>query len=217
MRTVLIGLLILGALCLLFSSAEVSAWGIAFSTNDITVYSGDESSMNLNLQNFVGEETKKIYVRFKGDSDIASIVDAEEYYLLKPRTSEDITLKFTIPKPAKKSYEVDVEFLAQSTDAGVSLASAKIVTFRITVPDGTLVQEQMLKEPEDEGEELSKLLAPTTNPKAQGPTGLVVYSNKPAKPKPAKNYLLIGALIAGLAIVIILLIILMVRLLKKET
>ncbi len=139
MRTVLIGLLILGALCLLFSSAEVSAWGIAFSTNDITVYSGEHSDINLNIQNFVGEETKKVYVRFKGDSDVASIVDAEEYYLLKPRTSEDITLRITLPKPAKKSYEVDVEFLAQSTDAGVSLASAKVVSFRITVPDGTLV------------------------------------------------------------------------------
>ena len=125
-------------LCLVITLPFASAWGVAYATNHFTLQPGDEIEVDFTLQNYVGDDVKRIIVRFTGDKEIATIVDPQEYYLLPPKTKDyPLTVKLQIPEPAKRHYEVKVEFITYYGERNVGFATAKVIPLIVDVPEGT--------------------------------------------------------------------------------
>ena len=162
-------------LAIIIGSHTVLGWGIALPGNDFTINQGQTNDLKLNIQNYVGDETKKITIDFDGDSKIASIIDQKEYYLLPPKSAEDIILQFSIPKKAKKEYYLSVKFTAHSTDSGLSLTTAKILSFNINVPDSILTEDPSIEEePEKTEEEIRQELKEMLGEEETKGEGIVV-------------------------------------------
>jgi len=116
-----------------------AAWGIAYANNHLTVEQGQKREVNFTLQNYVGNELKRIIVELNGDKEIATILNKKDYYLLPPKTKDShVIIQIAVPKPAKKNYRVNVNFIAFTGSGGISLSNVKVIPLYIDVPDGTL-------------------------------------------------------------------------------
>ena len=178
------------------------AWGIAFAEDHFTLKQGEKYDVKFGLQNYVGDESKRIIIELSGDKEIATVLNKKDYYLLPPKTKDyDVLIQVSIPKPAKKNYKVDVNFIAYPGSGGISLATAKVIPIYIEVPDGTLTEEpketplDLSKTYQDVEEVIEKEegKAPTT--KVQG---LAILETKDAS-----NLLPIVLMIAGLLVLLI--------------
>jgi len=129
-------------LILLFSiilSPFASAWGIAYASNHFTLEQGQKQEIDFTLQNYVGDDVKRIIIELSGDKEIATVLDKKEYYLLPPKTKDHrVTIQVAVPEPAKQNYHIKVNFISYAGDGGVSLSNVKVIPLNIDVPDGTL-------------------------------------------------------------------------------
>ena len=126
-----------------------SAWGIAYGQDHFVLNQGESADVYFSLQNYVEEDSKRIFVELSGDSQIATIPNELDYYLLPPKTKDhEVIIHLEIPEVAKKEYEVEVNFIAYSNKAGFGLATAKVVSITVDVPDGSIEigDENMTKE-----------------------------------------------------------------------
>lgn len=116
-----------------------SAWGIAYASDHFTLEQGQKQDIHFTLQNYVGDDVKRIIIELGGDKEIATILDKKEYYLLPPRTKDQrVTIQVAIPERAKQNYSIKVNFISYTGDGGVSLSNVKVIPLTIDVPDGTL-------------------------------------------------------------------------------
>ena len=126
-------------LCFILVLPFASAWGIAYAQNHFTAEPGQKLNVSFTLQNYVGDEIKRIIIEPSGDKEIVTILDKKDYYLLPPKTKDhQVILQIAIPEPAKKKYQVDINFIAYSGSEGIVLSNAKVIPLSIAVPDGTL-------------------------------------------------------------------------------
>ncbi len=128
------------------------AWGIAFVNDHFTLKQGQTQDVKFSMQNYVGDESKRMLIELSGDKEIATILDKKDYYLLLPKTKDyPIVIRIAIPEQAQKSYEVKANFIAYAGGSGISLSTAKVVPIYIEVPDGTLTEQ-----PEETSLDLTK-------------------------------------------------------------
>ncbi len=125
-----------------FISAMAYAWGIAYKDNSFVMRSGEAQNVSFMLQNYVGDEPKKIAVALEGNTEIASVSNKKDYYLLPPKTKDyEIVVRIAIPKPAKKSYKLNVNFISLPESGNVGLATAKVIPVNIEVSDGIIADD----------------------------------------------------------------------------
>jgi hypothetical protein len=143
-------IIILSILCLILIVPFAHAWGITFIDNHFTLKQGQKHDIKFTLQNYVGDDTKRVVVKLSGDSEIASIINEQDYYLLPPKTKDhEVIIHLDIPEKAKKEYKVDVNFIAYSGGSGIGLSTAKVIPVYIEVSDGTLTEEKTEEKPLD--------------------------------------------------------------------
>ncbi len=123
---------------MLFLIPAVFGWGISYSNTNFVLKKGQTQEVTFSLQNYVGDEVKRIIIKLEGDNEIAKIKDAKDYYILPPKTKDyPLVLVLSIPEDkAKTEYNVEVDFIAYPYGSGVSIASGKSVKFNVKVPDG---------------------------------------------------------------------------------
>ena len=125
------------------------AWGIAYSESSFTSDPGGIVEVKFSLQNYVGDDPKRIIIELSGDKEIAEVLNQKDYYLLPPKTKDyEVIVKVLVPQPAKKSYKIDVNFIAYSGGEGIGISTAKVIPIIINVPAGTLSKEESSASPE---------------------------------------------------------------------
>jgi len=141
---------------LVILSPFASAWGIAYAQNNFTVQQGQKQDVHFTLQNYVGDEVKRIIIELGGDKEIATVLDKKDYYLLLPKTKDhQVTIQVAIPEQAKKNYRVNVNFIDYGGGQGISLANAKVISIHINVPDGTLNDTALDEQPQENPADLT--------------------------------------------------------------
>jgi len=168
-------------LMVLSLAPTVHAWGISYITDDFTVHAGATHQVRFNLQNYVGNEPKRIVIELDGETAIASIINKKDYYLLPPKTKDhEVIVELAIPQPAKRAYQVKVHFIALPDAGLVGMANAKTISLSVEVPDGTLPDEPLEESPLDlqelyqKAEEDIKQQEPKQTKGKSTPTGLTI-------------------------------------------
>ncbi len=179
------------------------AWGVAFAHDHFVLKQGEIQNVSFFMQNYVESDTKRIIVELSGDSEIATIINKKEYYLLPPKTTNHkVVISLKIPEQAQKKYEIDVNFIAHSLSGGVGISTAKVIPITIDVPDGTIEPQQGERKKEldlakiyDELEEQKQEEREEETPNDQS-TGMMILKNPASLTKSLK------ILLAGLIVVI---------------
>lgn len=183
------------------------AWGISYAENQFTLEPGQELEVKFGLQNYVGDESQRIIVKLSGDSEIASILDPQDYYLLPPKTKDiPVIIKIALPDPARKKYEVQVNFIDYQGGGGVGLATAKVIPIKIDVPQGTLAEEKAPEKPLDLGstyqtveKQIAENEGQSASPKIQG---LAILDEKSVKTLLPAVIIIVVIIISAIALTI---------------
>lgn len=98
----------------------VNAFGVGspyWKDRPLNMYPGETKTIDLNLQNNVGDNDVTVNVRVIQGEDIASL--AKDTYVVKAKTIDVLVpLKITIPKDATEPYYVKVEIRTVSSGEG---------------------------------------------------------------------------------------------------
>jgi len=117
----------------------VNAFGVSspyWEGNPLTMAAGETKTVNLNLQNMVGEEDVNVKVEIKEGLEIASL--KEDIYTVKSKTSDTfVPLKIKIPREAENtSYKLvaEVRTVTPGGEGGaVMLGTGMTVAFDVLV------------------------------------------------------------------------------------
>lgn len=127
---------------ILILTTFVSAWGIsspywdkgAREPSPLTITVGETKTVNLNIQNTVGNEDVNIKAEITKGSEIASL--EKDTYIVKARTSENVPLKITAPETVG-TYKVEVEFktITSGGTGGIAMGTAYGISFDVIVSE----------------------------------------------------------------------------------
>lgn len=135
-------LVFISVFLILFLTAFASAWGVSSSYWDkganepspLAIYSGETKTVDLNIQNMVGNEDIVVKAEIKKGLEIASL--EKDTYSVKLGTSETAPLKITAPS-AIGTYKVEVEFktITSGGTGGVAMGTGYTVSFDVVVSE----------------------------------------------------------------------------------
>ncbi len=128
---------VMGILAVLMLSSIVSAFGVSapyWETNPLSMVQGETKTVDLNLQNMVGNEDVTVKAIIKQGSDIASL--SQDTYVVKAGTSNmTAPLQITISaNTTVGTQKVIVEFKTVPEGAGmVTMGTGMTVSFDVIV------------------------------------------------------------------------------------
>jgi hypothetical protein len=131
-KTILFASSILLALVMI---STIAAFGVSspyWDGNPLTMARGETKTVNLNLQNMVGEKDVNVKAELKQGSNITSL--SEETFTVKAGTSNTmVPLKITMPKDAAPGEvkKVSIEFKTLSDAEGIAMGTGMSVYFDV--------------------------------------------------------------------------------------
>ena len=138
-----INILIISVLILSISFVSAVAIGLPYwEGNPFVISPGQTGTVNLIIQNMVGEEDITMKAEIIQENEIASLKQDE--YFIPISNDAQVPIKITIPPNAtlNTTYKVKVSFktITPSSEGGVTMGIGIISTFDVLVKDG--VKEQ---------------------------------------------------------------------------
>jgi hypothetical protein len=127
----------------------VSAFGVSapyWNGNPLTMARGDTVTVNLNLQNMVGDADVSVIAELKSGLDITSL--KQNTFTVKAGTSDTLVpLEITIPRDSQPGEvrSVNVEFKTISNDqSGISMGTGMSVFFDVIASDESTTNTTMI-------------------------------------------------------------------------
>jgi hypothetical protein len=136
-KSVLAGVLVITLLSLISASGVVSPY---WSDNPLRLNPGETTTINLTLQNMVGDQDITFQAKLSSEENIATLINAnsEAKYLVPSKTKDvPVTLQIQVPSDAKAgdTYKVDVLFneIASSQGGMLHVTSSVSTSFPVEV------------------------------------------------------------------------------------
>lgn len=144
-----INIIVSALLITLAMASVVSAFGVSapyWNGNPLTMVRGDTITVNLNLQNMVGDEDVSVKAELISGSDITSL--KQNTFTVKAGTSNTLVpLEITIPKDSEPGQirSVQVEFKTVSNNEnGISMGTGMTVFFDVVASEETTSNSAMI-------------------------------------------------------------------------
>lgn len=123
----------------LFTVSLVSALGVSapyWDGNPMHVDKGEKTTVELNLQNMVGNEDATLSAEIIQGSDIASL-DKTEHTIQSGTSDYIVPLEISIPRDATGTKKVEIEFktVTPGQEGSVTMGTGMTVAFDVVISD----------------------------------------------------------------------------------
>ena len=124
---------------ILISTSIVYAFGVSspyWEGNPLVMSPGETKTINLNLQNMVGNENVTVKAEIKKGSEIARI-EKDIYTVLAGTADSYVPLKITIPRNAENNSRIEIEFktITPGAGGGVAMGTGMTVSFDVVISE----------------------------------------------------------------------------------